>query len=203
MDTPSLTDKQAASALNARLSALSPSDISFAQSMLAYFARNGFFTERQRPHALRLAGLTPPKVAGKLADVSGILTLLNRAKGYGLKRPAFVVRAGDTVLRLSLAPDSGSNPGSVYIKRDGIYAGKISPLGTLTYDRDVYADIRDKLTPAIERMARDPVAAAGEYGHLTGKCCFCSKVLDDARSVAVGYGPKCAEKYGLAWGVRA
>jgi hypothetical protein len=41
---------------------------------------------------------------------------------------------------------------------------------------------------------------AAEFGHVTGQCVFCSRLLTDERSLAVGYGPVCASKNGLAWG---
>jgi hypothetical protein len=41
---------------------------------------------------------------------------------------------------------------------------------------------------------------AAAFGHETGVCCFCSRGLTDERSVTVGYGPICAERYGLPWG---
>lgn len=41
---------------------------------------------------------------------------------------------------------------------------------------------------------------AAAYGHKTGACCFCWQDLTDERSVTVGYGPICAERWGLPWG---
>jgi hypothetical protein len=52
----------------------------------------------------------------------------------------------------------------------------------------------------LRRLGENPAEVASEYGRLTGNCCFCSRKLDDARSTAVGYGPVCAEKFGLEWG---
>jgi len=43
------------------------------------------------------------------------------------------------------------------------------------------------------------LAAAVASGHASGACCFCSRQLDDPRSVAHGYGPICAGHYGLPW----
>jgi len=41
---------------------------------------------------------------------------------------------------------------------------------------------------------------AAKFGRLWGSCVFCSRMLTDERSVAVGYGPVCAEHNGLPWG---
>lgn len=47
-----------------------------------------------------------------------------------------------------------------------------------------------------------PVTAdeAAAFGHDAGQCIYCGLSLDDARSVAMGYGPTCAKNYGLPWG---
>lgn len=59
-------------------------------------------------------------------------------------------------------------------------------------------------TPGVVRslidLALDPAGAASAYGKITGSCCFCALDLTDARSIAVGYGPTCADNYGLPWG---
>jgi hypothetical protein len=41
---------------------------------------------------------------------------------------------------------------------------------------------------------------ATAYGRRMGECCFCGLTLTDGRSIAVGYGPICAGKWGLPWG---
>lgn len=42
---------------------------------------------------------------------------------------------------------------------------------------------------------------AARFGKLWGSCVFCSRLLTDERSVEVGYGPVCADKNGLPWGL--
>lgn len=41
---------------------------------------------------------------------------------------------------------------------------------------------------------------AAAFGAMTERCCFCAKAIDTPESVAVGYGPICAAKFGLPWG---
>jgi hypothetical protein len=73
------------------------------------------------------------------------------------------------------------------------YFGRVDQNGTIIAGRD--------LTPAVESLleefAANPVEVAQRYGALTGNCMFCDKKLDDATSVAVGYGPVCAKKWNL------
>jgi len=76
----------------------------------------------------------------------------------------------------------------------------------------VYGDINakgvwvptDKATRTIidivKKIERDPVEYARSHGLKTGRCCFCSRKLTDPRSVTSGYGPVCAERYGMPWG---
>ena len=57
---------------------------------------------------------------------------------------------------------------------------------------------------AIKRLdARMRVTAeqAARFGKLWGSCVFCTRMLTDERSIAVGYGPRCAEREGLPWGI--
>src|SRR6185436_1560785 len=42
--------------------------------------------------------------------------------------------------------------------------------------------------------------AAVAHGHTTGNCSFCARDLTDPRSTSVGYGPICAQHFGLPWG---
>lgn len=49
------TDREIAGALTYRIQHLQPRDAAFAQSLLQSFDRFHSFTERQRPHAERLA----------------------------------------------------------------------------------------------------------------------------------------------------
>ena len=61
-------------------------------------------------------------------------------------------------------------------------------------------DCTDAVTALVKDFAADPAKVAGEHGHRTGNCCFCRKELTTTESLAAGYGPTCAEHYGLPWG---
>ena len=56
------------------------------------------------------------------------------------------------------------------------------------------------MEPHLKAFAADPETVAAQYGSLTGNCCFCGRKLTDDRSTNVGYGPVCADKFGLNWG---
>jgi hypothetical protein len=82
---------------------------------------------------------------------------------------------------------------------DNKFFGRISPAGVLELGRDRPRQ-SEELVPLLSRLACEPAKVAAEFGHLTGHCTFCARKLNDARSIAVGYGPVCAEKFGLPWG---
>lgn len=113
-----------------------------------------------------------------------------------LLRPKIKLQNNGDLIQLSLAPDTGRNIGHIYVKTNGEYAGKISPEGDFFPVPSCSPSVKDY----IKSFAENPEGIAAAYGHATGNCCFCSKLLTDERSTSVGYGPICSAKYGLAWG---
>jgi hypothetical protein len=110
-----------------------------------------------------------------------------------VKNPQIRLRHEDEEIRLALAAKSSRNPGYLYVKVEGEYIGKISPAGVF---RDTgYAP--DYLIELLSRLAADPLVIVAEYGKLTGACSFCGRTLTDPDSKRNGYGPVCAEYYGL------
>jgi hypothetical protein len=137
-------------------------------------------------------------------QIGGVFSLFEQAIANRLKWPKIRLqtRTGAPVV-LARAGDKSRYTGQVMIT-DG------RPFGANTYYGRVGMDgvfnPSQVESPAVvellERLSADPVAVASEYGRLTGQCCFCGLPLKDARSTAVGYGPVCAEKFGLAWGLK-
>jgi hypothetical protein len=92
----------------------------------------------------------------------------------------------------------------VYVGPDGEYVQVVtSDAGNLygkVWDGTRFAYERGSL-----RLARGghPITAdeAAAFGHTHHRCVFCARKLSRGESTAVGYGPDCAENYGLPWGV--
>lgn len=158
--------------------------------------------------------VTEPAVSAQVGEVSGILALFTKAKTH-LKHPAIVLSVPalgpGTAIRLTIAGERAKVPGSLTVT-DGTKdenTGKRGWLGRITLN-GVYepsADAIDALavpeiTARLIAFAQEPGKIAGEHGRLTGRCCFCRIALTDERSTAVGYGPDCADHYGLPWGER-
>lgn len=140
-----------------------------------------------------------------LPSVVGIVQLLATARDRGLKFPKLWLQLPDgTDLRVTIAGERSRTPGFLMLTDGGKYPdnkyfGRISPEGVLELGRDAPA-VRADLLALLEQLAANPAQVAAAYGHLTGACCFCALRLTDARSVFVGYGQRCAERFALPWG---
>lgn len=62
------------------------------------------------------------------------------------------------------------------------------------------ADIPRSFKDLCIMIVKDPVSSCKLQGQQIGWCCFCGLQLTNKHSVSVGYGPICAEKWGLPWG---
>ena len=133
-------------------------------------------------------------------DMTDLLERFALALKAGIKRPK--VNTGD--LLFSLAPAHGRNAGCVYVKGDKDdwgerpYLGKITPEGKFFAGQGVEDDVKQR----IAKVGADVVTAAKAHGAQHNNCCFCSRDLTTNESVSNGYGPICADRYGLPWIVR-
>jgi hypothetical protein len=130
------------------------------------------------------------------------VTLFERAKAAGLRFPKIRLRSNDGGrVVLSMAGERSKAPGSLTVTDGGAYGvgryfGRISQGGAFSPAQACTPDV----TRTLRELAADPAGRAAIHGHASGSCCFCGRDLDDSRSVAVGYGPICAERFGLQWG---
>lgn len=85
--------------------------------------------------------------------------------------------------------------GYLAIVLDGEYVGKIEKNGTLILYQD-----KELVSTVLSEMVEDPYAFTKAQGLRYGFCCFCARELTDPASVSAGYGPICAENFGLPWG---
>jgi hypothetical protein len=108
-------------------------------------------------------------------------------------------------LTLSVAGRKAQKPGSVNVViSDASGEGEASWHGRIV-ENDLFERGKSCTATTEEfllHLAQDPIGAAQAYGKATGRCCFCARELTDERSVLMGYGPVCAEKWSLPWGDR-
>jgi hypothetical protein len=179
----------------------------FAQSLLEGFRKYGTLTEKQEAAARKMMDPKPVSVADrvgsvKMTDEAGfadMVAMFDKAS-TALRYPTVVFDIpGSPKLRISRAGANSNAPGALNVKLDGSreYMGRVHTNGTWVPGRDC---TDTAVGAAVAAFARNPVGVAAEYGRRTGCCCFCNRKLTDERSTAVGYGPVCADHYGLAWG---
>jgi hypothetical protein len=140
----------------------------------------------------------PPKGESLGGSLTAIIEKFKTAKSNHLKRPAllFFNIGNASKVRVTLAPDNGKNPGCLYVKADGVYAGKINASGEYFASKGASSE----LTKFLHEFAADPVGVGAKNGKDAGCCCYCSRELTDDRSLEAGYGPVCAGNWGLPWG---
>lgn len=153
--------------------------------------------------APRAAAPATPQV--QVGNLSGIMALFDRARSH-LRYPAIVlsVPGHSGLVRISVAGPQARVPGSLNVASlDEYINDRRRWFGRVT--RDGNFDQREggpAVAARLQQLAANPAAVASEHGRLTGRCCFCNRPLEDERSTAVGYGPVCADHFGLPWGSR-
>jgi hypothetical protein len=171
----------------------------FASSLVQQYDRKRSLSDKQLDAAERMLAKIAANRAEKAAraaaapsvDLTRVHAMFAKAMASGHKRPVY--RAAG--LALSLAPLSGRNAGSIYVKDDetGDYLGKVTedlrfnPLRTAP----------EWAAEALSRIARDPSTAAVEYGRETGRCSCCGRELTNPDSIALGIGPICKDRWGF------
>ena len=181
----------------------------FAHSLIAQYDQRGDLSGRQWPYVHKFAmDLDAAPVAAPAVEdlnLHGIVDLLDRAAAAGqgkpLKNPKIVVSIDGVDIKLSLAGDRARKPGTVNVTDLGSYGnntwyGRILRDGKLEPSRNMTEAVRERLIA----LNVNPVGFAAEYGRLTGNCCFCNSGLKTPESTEAGYGPTCADNWGLPWG---
>ena len=138
---------------------------------------------------------------------AALMAVLVAGRAAGIQYPKLRLPTEHGKLVIALAPASGAKHPNTMTLTDGkpfgqnTYYGRLSPDGIATR---AFAWTQAKwIDETLAAFAADPAAFAAASGQKTGICCFCGRHLETTESVAVGYGPICAEKFGLPWGVAA
>jgi len=139
-----------------------------------------------------------PMEKERVGDFSGVIELFTKAKG-NLKYPkiSLTTESGGTVM-LSLAGAKAAKPGTINVT-DGkpygqnIWYGRVDAVGN--WEKSYNAT--DEVGNLLKELSNNPAGFAANYGHKHGSCCFCNKTLTQANSVTAGFGPVCADNWGL------
>lgn len=185
----------AAAIVEANLESLPEKDQQFARSLLAAAKSSRGCSMKQAAWIKTLADrLTAPPQPVVTLDASAIVDLFRTASS-NLRWPKIMLQSDDKTLQFSIAGAKSKVPGAINVTDGGkfgnnVFYGRILPDGTW--------DGRDQsVLPIVQAFAADPATAATKHGKRFGYCCFCSRELNEKKSLEMGYGPVCAEKWGL------
>jgi len=192
-------------ALAAAMPLLSIRSQDFARSLIEQGKDRGL-TDKQLYWVRKLvADASAPKPSVNLGDFSSVIALFKGASER-LKHPTVRLQLADgSPIALTMAGATSKAPGTVNVT-DGkpfgssVWYGRVNPDGKWDMSGKVDASTASAITALLVNFATNPAKVASAYGKQTGSCCFCARELTDARSVSVGYGPICADKYSLPWG---
>lgn len=138
--------------------------------------------ERKRNAALEAAARVE---AAPVVSLENISAAFDRA-AKRLKYP----RLSIATYVFTHAGANSKNPGALYVKREGVYLGKIMHGKFLGAKSTTQAEVEQIL-----KIAADPKAAAVEHGRLTGNCAICNRQLTNEESVKFGIGPICSATF--------
>lgn len=193
--TTHLTDMEA-------INIISELSSSFAKDLVRKFWRYGLSHDQiVWVHVLAMDTFSTPQT-NDTRTFANIVSFFQNAANH-LRRPKVAVRVSGHKVTLKYKGD-----GSVQIidKEDYQYNksyGKDMPVwyGKVTREGNFIAGVAlPGLTKVLDEFNESPEVFAKVYGKQFGHCCFCGLELSTDESLAVGYGPVCAEHYGLPWG---
>ena len=192
-------------ALEQVIAKLGQRDRDFAGDLLSNFRRWGNLSDKQMHWVDTLTQrATAPAATPQAAvtvDVQRIQELFDRA-AQKLRRVKINLQdaEGNPVV-FARAGQQSKYVGQVLLT-DGKPFGQNRFYGRIDVDGKFYPTryAGASVVALVTEFAAEPEAVAGKYGRLTGACCFCAHGLKDDRSLEVGYGPICADRFGLNWG---
>ena len=116
------------------------------------------------------------------------------------KNIASVLRKGSESLKFPKIRYKGLVISGTY--RIWVYLGRHSPVLLLTSDGEITRKFYafDEFESILDELESNPKIALALEGIRVGNCCFCGRELTTLESRSAGYGPICAEKWGLPWG---
>jgi len=173
-------------------------DIEFVTSLVGR-SSNGL-SDKQWLWVVKLA----KKFAGeelRVGDLSGVYAMFAKAAARLRYPKVHLATDKKRQVRLYVSSARSRVPGVVNVidPGDGTWYGRVYPDGRWEQGNATPAATED-VAQLLNTLGAAPEETAAKYGKVTGCCCFCSRSLEDERSLHVGYGKTCANNYGLHWG---
>ena len=196
-------------ALEQALPKLKPSDRNFAESLVNGpwgFKKRGKLSEKQWAWVEKLIARANGSAEAKpveqgVGSLEKLMALFATAKA-SLKWPKLHLEVDGLPVVIAIAGPKSSRHGWLRITDGGAFGvgrfyGWVSPEGGFQPSGSLSAQETDKIARLLRHMSHAPAETAKTYGRLTGNCCFCRRELSDEKSTAAGFGPVCAQKWGL------
>lgn len=130
-----------------------------------------------------------------------IIDRMTRASVDAKTRPTLQLSTPHGDLVLTLMGFRSRFPGSVSLSSSrrfgqGRFYGYLHKESGLDVRDDLAKEWIEKI---LTRFEEDPEALALDQSRITSQCMFCGLELTSPISVVFGYGPICAERWGLRW----
>ena len=200
--TPDAVQAPQVAALQAVMGSMAARDAEFAGSLVTNFYRFGRLSDKQFAWVdtltQRATNPAPAAPAAVQVNVQQIQAMFDRA-GKTLKRIKVKLQSVEgQPVAFGRAGPASKYAGQILVTDGGPfgankYFGRIDANGDFHATRQAGADV----LALVQEFAAEPEATAGKYGRLTGACSFCNHSLKDSRSTELGYGPVCAQRFGL------
>lgn len=130
------------------------------------------------------------------ANVQPLYDLFQRARENKIQMPKIKTHLESGAnFTLSLS----STGEFVYLKLGDTYYGKVSRDGQLMIHPRVPRC--EEIHTLVKDIGENPSKVGKIHGQKWDNCMFCGRGLQTKDSVFYGYGPICAEKWGLEWGI--
>jgi hypothetical protein len=174
----------------------------FAYDLCMRETRNLYMSEAQVSWVYKIAEdvlkLREPQPKTREIDASNILASLAEARAKGIKKP--MLRLVDPVgndIRVKYM-SFGKNAGGCWVTSNNDLIGKIDDGGMFTFTGRPYTDkFVDEMFDFVDITNHDVKSALESYGKITSKCGCCGLPLTNKKSIELGIGPICLDKYGL------
>ena len=141
----------------------------------------------------------------QLLSFPAILKLINTARESGLKYPSIQLEYQEKsfgTIRIKICYSPHFNCIQIKVS-DGYFCSLTAKQGNIyciTKERKWFNEIGPSVFEFLQDFEKDPISGAKLQARKTSNCCFCCNRLTDPRSVLMGYGPTCADNFGLPWG---
>jgi len=170
----------------------------FAASLWDWYHEKGQLTPKQRDAAMKMMNAVKARECLENKQIktdiqfTNIVDLFHTAS-QKIRKPRIRLLG----ITLSMASPTSKNPHDIYVKRDEVYLGKISPNSQFTAGYSLSAERKDEVIKLLEQLNDEPLETAIQYGRETGQCACCGRTLTNPVSIDLGIGPICRSRWGM------